>query len=141
MGSSDRQMAWETEIPAICGGQDPHLATLCQRKGRQCERLPSSARAAEGVGFAWNLLRGGGESWTRLSGWALPSRLGTLRSFRHSIPLAGYSALRPPTVICSLLCLPPGLPRLPPGLPAPAGKLAVTALVSGQPEGGPAFNS
>ena len=65
---------------------DPHLATLGQRKGGRSERLHSRERAAEGAGFARSLLRGGGEGWTWLSGHTQPSCLGTLRSFRCSIP-------------------------------------------------------
>ena len=52
----------ERQILAICGGGDPHPAALDEGKGRRSERLPSSERAAEGAGFAWSLLRGGGES-------------------------------------------------------------------------------
>ena len=113
---------------------DPHPAALGQRKDGQSKRPPSSERAAEGVGFAWSLLHRGRDRWKRLSGCAQPRRLGTLRSFRCSMALAGYSALRFPTVTCSLL-------HIPPGLPAPACKLAVTALASGQPEGGPTYDS
>ena len=124
----------ERQTVAICGGGDPHPAVLGQGKDRRFERLPSNERAAEGVGFAWNLLRRGGESWTRLSGRTLPSWLGALTSFRHPIPLAANSAPRSPTVTRSLLHLPPGLPAL-------VRKLAITVLVSGQPEGGLAYNS
>ena len=83
--------------------RDPHTATLGHRKGGYSERLPSSKRAAEGVEFAWSLLLRRRDRWTRLSGCTPPSMLGTLRSFRRSIPLPVYSALRIPTVMCSLL--------------------------------------
>ena len=104
--------------------RNPHPATLGLRNGRQSERLPGSEKAPEGAGFAQSLLRGRRDRWTKLSGHTLPSRLGTLRSFRCFIPLDAYSALGPPTVTCTLLCLPPRLP-------APAHKPAGTSLQSG----------
>ena len=82
---------------------DPYLAALGQKKARQSERLPNSKRAAKGARIAQSLLLRRKDRWTKLSRCTLPSRLGTFRSFRCSIPLAGYAAPRPPTMLRSLL--------------------------------------
>ena len=66
----------ETEIPAICGGQGSKSKCSGTKEMWGFERFPSSERAAEGVGIAQSLL-GRRDRWTRLSGCALPSRLGS----------------------------------------------------------------
>ena len=92
----------------LVGNRDLHPAALGQKKGGQSKRHPKSKRASKRARIAESLLFRRKEKWTKLSGYTLPSRLRPFTSFRHSIPLAGYTAPRHPTVTRSLLHLPPG---------------------------------
>ena len=115
----------ERHIAAICGGRDPHLTALGQRKGRWFERLPSSKRAAEGVGFAREIAAWGRGEMDKVV-WAL--------SAQQVWNFGELQELHAPGMIHSLLHLPPSCLAL-------VCKPAVTVLASGQPEGGPTYNT
>ena len=97
----------------------PQPAALGQKKGGHSERPPNNEMAAKGARTVQSLQLRRQNRWTKLSQQTKHSRLGTFRSFRGSNPLAGNAALRPPTMICSLLLLPPSQHQLANLLPLP----------------------
>ena len=85
--------------------RDPHPTALRQKKGRQYERLPNSERATKWEGLQRACCSGKRTGRQNCPGALCPAGWELLRNFRCSIPLAGYPALKPSTMICSLLQL------------------------------------